>query len=302
MPTPHALIYSNTHPHAYCITKAHITILNHSYFVDPPDLRHLDLLPPNPERTAISLGTVIPPVPPGFVDKIESGAFIEMGDLIPNCPGLEDTARSKLKCRSITNVCEWLQAFEVYVSIIARKQPHRVPDLMGYQVLILEASNEYKNDCWLAYDRCFHQQAASDPHCNWSNINSTLWNLVFTGQARANRCLHCLSLFHSSTDCELASISITTQTEQQGYSHARIFPVTIGLSVFNGMSNVHRTVHIETADTTMYATFVHLTCGLTTSITRPSSALTTLDKANSQQHHINLYDFSHKQYDVGVVC
>ena len=84
-----------------------------------------------------------------------------------------------------------------------------------YQVLILETSNEYKNDCWLAYDRCFRQQAASDPQCKWSNINSTFWNLAFTGQARASRCRHCFSLFHSSRDCELASDQATTTPEPQ---------------------------------------------------------------------------------------
>ena len=52
---------------------------------------------------------------------------------------------SKSKQRPITNISEWLQAFAVYVSVIARKQPQRVPDLMGYQILMLEASNEYQN-------------------------------------------------------------------------------------------------------------------------------------------------------------
>ena len=152
----------------------------------------------------VPIGAAIPPVPPGLVDKIESGVFVDMGDLVPQRLGLEETARSKQKRHTITSINEWLQAFAVYVAIISKKQPDRVPDLMGYQILMLEASNEYKNDCWLAYDRRFRQQAAADPHCKWSNINTTLWNLAFTSQARANRCKHCFSLFHSSRDCELA--------------------------------------------------------------------------------------------------
>ena len=69
-----------------------------------------------------------------------------MGDLIPTCLGLDDTAHSKLR-HSVTIISEWLQAFTVYVLVIAKKQPHHVPDVMGYQILILEASNEYCNDC-----------------------------------------------------------------------------------------------------------------------------------------------------------
>ena len=65
------------------------------------------------------------------MEKIESGAFVEMGDLLPSRLGLDDAAKSTQKHGRITNIMEWLQSFAVYVSVIARKQP-RVPDLMGY--------------------------------------------------------------------------------------------------------------------------------------------------------------------------
>ena len=100
-------------------------------------------------------GAAIPPVPPGLVEKIESGVFVDMGDLVPHRLGLEEITKSKQKRQAISSISEWLQAFAVYVAVISKKQPDRVPDLMGYQVLMLEASSEYKNDCWLAYDRRF---------------------------------------------------------------------------------------------------------------------------------------------------
>ena len=125
-------------------------------------LRYVDLILENIEDTCtcptlpsqlenISTGTAFPPVPTFPCEKNESGAFIEMGDLIPTHLGLDNTARSKLR-HSVTNISKWLPAFAVYVSVIAKTQPHHVPDLMGYQILILEASNEYRNDCWLEYD------------------------------------------------------------------------------------------------------------------------------------------------------
>ena len=154
--------------------------------------------------TPLTTGSSIPPVPPNLIAKIESGKFVEMGDLIPSHLGFEEIVGAKSKQRSVTNNSKWLQAFAVYVSVIARNQPERVPDLMGYQILILEASNEYQNNRWLAYDRRFRQQAASQPSCKWSIIEPTLWNLAFTGQARASRCRHCFSLFHQSKDCEFA--------------------------------------------------------------------------------------------------
>ena len=182
-----------------------------------PDLHHVDLIPgnfvdatirthPTPPNQIenIPTGMVLPPVPTSLVEKSESGAFIEIGDLIPTHLGLDDTARSKLR-HSVTNISEWLQAFTVYVSVIAKKQPNHVPDLMGYQILILEASNESCNDCWLGYDRRFRQLAASRSNCKWSDMDSTLWNMAFTAQARTGQCVYCFSLFHASKHCELTS-------------------------------------------------------------------------------------------------
>ena len=163
--------------------------------------------------STLILGSSIPPVPPSLVQKIESGAFIELGDLVPNHYGFEETVGSKSKQQPITNISEWLQAFAVDVSVIARKQPQHVPDLMVYQILMLEASNEYQGNCWLAYDRYFRQQAASLPNCKWSTIDSIIWNLAFTGQARASRCRHCFSLFHLSKDCEFASNQTSNQVD-----------------------------------------------------------------------------------------
>jgi len=97
-----------------------------------------------------------------------------MGDLVPSHLGFEETSRSKSKQRTITCVSEWLQAFAVYVSVVAKKQPQHVPDLMGYRILMLEASNEYQNNRWLAYDRRFRQLATSQLTCMWSNTDSTL--------------------------------------------------------------------------------------------------------------------------------
>ena len=146
-----------------------------------------------------------------LVEKIEAGKFVEMGDPVPSHLGFEETAGSKSKQRLITNVSEWLQAFAVYVSVVSKKH---VPDLMGYQILMLEASNEYQNNRWLAYGRQFQQLAASQPSCKWSNTVSTLWSLAFTGQAKANRCKHCFSLFHQSIDCKFAPSSTSSSRDQ----------------------------------------------------------------------------------------
>ena len=206
--------HSTINYHSFNLGTPSFTFLYILISVLLPDLRHVDHIPGN----FVDATTRTHPTPSNQTEifqlvqcsssnfpcgKIESGAFIEMGDLIPMRLRLDDTARSKLR-RSVTNISERLQAFAIYVSVIAKKQPHCVPDLMGYQILILEASDEYRNDCWLRYDRRFWQQASWSIY-KWSDMDSTLWNMSFTGQAKTSQCGYCFSLFHASKDCELAS-------------------------------------------------------------------------------------------------
>ena len=63
-----------------------------------PDLHHIEIIPGTSECSRPQRGrpgsitlnqsqglaiAAIPPVSPGFVEKIESGAFVEMVDLVP---------------------------------------------------------------------------------------------------------------------------------------------------------------------------------------------------------------------------
>ena len=170
-----------------------------------------------------SLGAGLPPVPAKLVSKIESGAFIDMADLLPERLGTycnDEEAKGKTKKPVVTNILEWLQCYSIYVAIRGQKQPERIRDLMGYQALIIDAHMEYKSNCWMGYDRRFRQICASQPGRSWAAIHPTLWNLAFAGQAKTTRCMYCFSLTHQSNDCELASSSrsqrfdLTSSTDQ----------------------------------------------------------------------------------------
>lgn len=76
----------------------------------------------------------------------------------------------------------------------------------------MEASNEYQGNSWLAYDRHFRQCAASQPNSKWSNIDTTVWKLAFTG---AGRCIHCFSLFHKSKEYKFVSSPALSLSEPQ---------------------------------------------------------------------------------------
>lgn len=90
--------------------------------------------------TPVPIGVAFLPVSPKLVAKIESGAFIEMAELIPQRLGnvrgylSEEQGPTTPKKRSVTSTLEWIQCFSIYIAIISNKQPERVPDLLrSYQ-------------------------------------------------------------------------------------------------------------------------------------------------------------------------
>ena len=99
----------------------------------------------------------------------------------------------------------------IYVAVLTAKHPHRIQNLMGYQALIVEACLEYGSETWLGYNRCFRQLAAASLDTTWAKIDPALWNMAFTGQAKARRCKFCFSLTHPSEDCDWAPIPSSSQ-------------------------------------------------------------------------------------------
>ena len=131
-----------------------------------------------------------------------------MSELLPErlgCPksgqALEDPSTSKSRKRQVSTILEWIQYFGIYIMVLTRKHPERIPDLLGYQSLIIKAHLEYDGDNWLAYDRRFCLSAAANYNIVWGHIDQTLWSLAFSGKAKTSRCKYCFSITHQSTEC-----------------------------------------------------------------------------------------------------
>lgn len=95
------------------------------------------------------------------------------------------------------------------MAVVSRKKPQKIPEMLAYLTLVIEAHMEYVGEAWLGYDRRFRQSGAADPSMSWAMIDPTLWSLAFSGRAKASRCKYCFSLTHSSADCEWSSTRTT---------------------------------------------------------------------------------------------
>ena len=106
-------------------------------------------------------------------------------------------------CRhKFLDVIVWAVCFASYISVIANKDPSRVPDLLGYLVHMIKASLEFEGPAWANYDNTFRRQAAVLGNQNWSSLNSSLFSMCFTGKGKNSpKCDICLGVGHGVGSC-----------------------------------------------------------------------------------------------------
>ena len=90
-------------------------------------------LPPQGEIPNSLFGASLPPVLSNLVKRIEEKKFIEMAELLP----------------------ERLAAYTPDDDLTKASKSKRVPDLVGYQALIIDAQREHQGECWIGYDCLF---------------------------------------------------------------------------------------------------------------------------------------------------
>ena len=152
-----------------------------------------------------------------------------MAELLPDHLGPATTEPLPIPSKQrhyVSNILEWIRCFSAYIAVISAKQPHRVPYLLGYLMLITEAHMQYAGDGWMGYDQRFRQITATKPHVTWAQIDTTLWNLAFSGKARSVHCKFCFSITHTSTECEWAPDQGSDSSGTQSQHQASAQPVT----------------------------------------------------------------------------
>ena len=130
-----------------------------------------------------------PPDPLKLVKRVEEGLFVEMAELHPNYlesvdfnSGDQPTGSHK-RPPEVFNIVDWIQCFGIYMAIISRSKPKRIADLIGYQSLIIGASQLCHESQWILYDHRFPLKASATRTKQWSVIDITIWNTTFPDRA-----------------------------------------------------------------------------------------------------------------------
>jgi len=119
------------------------------------------------------------------VKRVEEGLFVEMAELLPSHldsavlnAGDQPTGTHK-QLPEVVDIVDWIQCFGIYIAIISRTKPKRIADLIGYQSLIIGASQLCHDGQWILYDRRFRLKASASRTKKWSRIDVTIWKMTF---------------------------------------------------------------------------------------------------------------------------
>ena len=83
------------------------------------------------EGCSIFIGAATPPVPPKLVERIKTGDFIDMAEFLLDCMGTskssgDESPKQKARCRLVASIVEWVQCFNIYLSVMCRTCPEKI--------------------------------------------------------------------------------------------------------------------------------------------------------------------------------
>ena len=136
------------------------------------------------------------PVPGKLAEKIWQWEFVEMAELLPEQWNVrkDDAGALGRRRKQVTNIDTWLQCFTSYTSVMSRRFPEDVVELLGYMRGVLKACHDFSGLAWVHYDATFRKQAAASGNRRWSGVNASLYSLCFTGKT---------AVAHVASDCPL---------------------------------------------------------------------------------------------------
>ena len=83
--------------------------------------------------------------------------------------------------KPIRDIITWVQCFAVFMAAVHKQDQGAVKELLAYMFTIIR---EFKDPAWRNYDEAFREKAAATGNRKWSEIDTLIYNRIFTGHAR----------------------------------------------------------------------------------------------------------------------
>jgi len=126
----------------------------------------------------------LPPIPPQLLKSIESGKYIDMGDLLPEALSqafdrsqrdMKDDSTTSRHKFPISTPLDWALAYSTYSAVVTHFHPAKASQMITYNNIVLRLAREVKGRVWFRYDRAFRQAAAIHPNIRWDRREPDIW-------------------------------------------------------------------------------------------------------------------------------
>lgn len=199
-------------------------IVGNSTSTDPPPT--LAQLSQPALNSGLVLSPAAEPFPRKLVDKVKSGQFVEMRELladnislvhqleaIQGFPPLQVLGAARPRLREVTSLSTWCYCFLGYMAILTSDPSTR--DQLAYARLIIREALRHGGAGWLDYDRAFRQQAAVDSSLRWNTLLPGLQASTMLGYGTGQGalfCTLCREVDHTRAQCALLCLHPRTPT------------------------------------------------------------------------------------------
>ena len=143
----------------------------------------------------VKLGAGLTALPGLLAGKIRRGEYVDFAEFPPATPDgtpsgshsteqllIVQAADLRWSRRKVSDVGVWTRCYILYMGAVAKEEPGRLLDLLGYMDAIIRASQKFAWPACEEYDRCFHQMVAGDESRQWAMLDAGLYTECFTAQ------------------------------------------------------------------------------------------------------------------------
>lgn len=142
---------------------------------------------------SIATSTVIsgiPTLPSKLAQKIIFWEYITSGTAVSSSVVILPKSSYNTHChkkRQIADTVTWVQVFSSYILVLGTRYPDTLPELISYQLLILQHSQKFQYSSWLCYDMDFQTWAAQTGTQTWFQINPQCYALAINSQGSSSQ-------------------------------------------------------------------------------------------------------------------
>ena len=170
-------------------------------------------------RPGLILSPASDPFPQPLVQRVQSGQFVEMRDLLADNIALLSqlsslhgagtvpiTTVQRTSLREVPSLISWIYCFTAYVAIRTPDQLTR--QMLAYARLIIREALRHGGAGWAEYDRVFRRQVSINALLPWNTLEPSLQAATILGQrsSEGTFCSLCQECDHLSHQCALAPL------------------------------------------------------------------------------------------------